>query len=593
MSKTMNAEIRDFNPRRRLNDAMLGCLMFLSASLGPNLGAAAPPEDTATTNIVAPAKHVTYGQILAAAEKPENWLTYSGQYNSQRFSRLNEIHDRNAHDLEVKWVRQFPIAEVFECSPLVVDGVMYVTLPENKVQAIDARTGLLYWEYTYELPAQLAICCGKINRGVAILGDTLFMGTLDAHLVALDTKTGRQLWKTQVADATSGHSITGAPLVVKDKVITGVAGGEYGIRGFLDAYDAETGDRVWRTHTIPEPGEPGNETWEGDSWKIGGSPTWMTGSYDPDLDLLYWGVGNPGPDWNGDVRKGDNLYSDCVLAMDPDDGDIKWHFQFTPHDVHDWDACQIPVLVDTEWNGKPRKLMLWANRNAFYYVLDRVTGKFLHATHFAKQTWAQGIDEAGRPVRVPGMLPSPNGVLVYPDVSGAANWYSPSYSPLTNLFYVMAFDGAGRYFLTENPAYREGLPYTGGLGESNEFEEFVKPEYKSAVRALNPTTGKQVWEYTVQPKSTSGVLATAGNLVFGGTKAGNFFALNATDGAELWRLNLGGWVHAAPITYQVAGHQQVSIAAGNCLFTFGVPKSPNVNTGSNKQLETEIQATRD
>ena len=353
-------------------------------------------------------------------------------------------------------------------------------------------------------------------------------------------------------------------------VITGVAGGEYGIRGFIDAYDAKTGERRWRRHTIPGPGEPGHETWEGDSWKLGGSPSWMTGSYDPELDLLYWGIGNPGPDWNGEVRKGDNLYSDCVLALDPDSGEIKWHFQFTPHDVHDWDACQIPVLVDIPFKGKQRRLMLWGNRNAFYYVLDRETGEFLHATSFAKQTWAKTIDKNGRPIRVPGMLPSKEGVVVYPDVSGAANWYSPSYSPQTNLFYLMAFDGAGKYYLTEEPEYVKGLPYLGGLGQANEFEEHVNPEYVSAVRALEPTTGKLVWEYKVQPKSTSGILSTGGNLVFGGTKQGNFFALDAKTGRELWRLNIGGWVHAAPVTYTVDGEQHVAIAAGSSLFTFGL-----------------------
>ncbi len=520
------------------------------------------------SNITSPG--VTSAQITAAEDQPQNWLTYSGQYHSQRYSRLDQLNSENVADLRAKWVRQFPISEAFENSPLVVNGVMYITLPENKVQALDARTGLMYWEYAYKLPAQLAVCCGKINRGVAVLGETLYMGTLDAHLVAIDVKNGTELWNSEVAEAKAGHSITGAPLIVKDMVITGVAGGEYGIRGFIDAYNAKTGERIWRKHTIPGPGEPGNDTWEGDSWKIGGSPTWMTGSYDPELNLLYWGVGNPGPDWNGEVREGSNLYSDCVLAIDPDSGDIKWHFQFTPHDVHDWDACQVPVLVDLEYKGEPRKLMLWGNRNAFYYVLDRKSGEFLHASEFAKQTWAQKIDKKGVPIRVPGMLPSKEGVMVFPDVSGAANWYSPSYSPLTNLFYIMAFDGGGEYFMTEDPVKRDGLPFTGGTGVANEFEEFMDPDFVSAVRALEPTTGKLVWEYRVQPKSTSGILSTAGNIVFGGTRRGNFFALDATNGNELWRLDLGGWVHAAPVTYQVAGQQYVTIAAGSALFTFGL-----------------------
>ncbi|MCR9293137.1 MAG: PQQ-dependent dehydrogenase, methanol/ethanol family [bacterium] len=513
---------------------------------------------------------VTYSQILNAQNTPGNWLTYSGQYNSQRYCRLEQITTENADQLRLKWARQFPITEVFECSPLVVDGIMFVTLPENKVRALDARTGLVFWEYDYVLPPKLAICCGKVNRGVAILGDSLFMGTLDAHLVAIDSKTGNEIWKKQIAEGNNGYSLTGAPLVVKDKIIIGVAGGEYGIRGFLAAYDAATGEQVWKTYTIPGPGEPGNETWEGDSWKIGGSPAWMTGSFDPQLNLLYWGTGNPGPDWNGEVRKGKNLYSDCVLAINPDNGKICWHFQFTPHDVHDWDACQIPVLLDTEYQGQVRNLLVWANRNGFYYVLDRKSGEFLHAQAFAYQTWAKGIDADGQPIRNPGMEPSKEGTWVAPDISGAANWYSPSYSPKTNLFYLMAFDGEAKYFMTEDPEYIPGMPFMGGGGTANEFEEFVPENYTSAVRALNPTTGDKVWEYKVQPKSTSGILSTAGNVVFGGTKQGYFFALDAESGEERWKTNLGGWVHAAPISYEVEGQQYITIAAGSSLFTFGL-----------------------
>lgn len=296
----------------------------------------------------------------------------------------------------------------------------------------------------------------------------------------------------------------------------------------------------------------------------------MTGSFDPDLNLLFWGVGNPGPDWNGEVRKGDNLYSDCVLALDADTGDVKWHFQFTPHDVHDWDACQIPVLVDADYGGARRKLILWGNRNGFYYVLDRESGEFLGARAFAKQTWAKKIDDSGRPVRQPGMFPSKDGTLVFPDVSGAANWWSPTYSPETNLFYLMAFDGGATYYLGENPEFKEGAPYTGGTATFNEFDEFPNPDYVSAVRALDPTTGERVWQYQVQAKSTSGLVSTAGNLVFGGTVHGNFFALDARNGNELWRLDLGGMVHAAPITYLVDGEQYVTIAAGSAVFTFGL-----------------------
>ena len=513
---------------------------------------------------------VSYKQILEASQDAGNWLTYSGQYNGQRFSQLDQINVTNAEKLKVKWIRQFPMRTAFETTPLVVDGVMFLTLPENKVWAVDAKTGLRYWKYEHGLPPQLAVCCGKVNRGLAILGDTLYMGTLDAKLVALDSKSGNVRWTQTIAEAKKGYSITGAPLVVKDMVITGVAGGEYGIRGFIDAYDAETGERRWRMYTIPGPGEPGHETWEGDSWKIGGSPAWMTGSYDPELNRLYWGVGNPGPDWNGEVRKGDNLYSDCILAINPDTGKIDWHFQFTPHDVHDWDACQIFVLVDREYQGKMRKLVVSANRNGFYYVLDRETGEFLNATEFAKQTWAKRIDKAGRPIRIPDRLPSKEGTLVYPDVSGAANWHSPTYSPLTGFYYQMAFDGASTYYLDEDPEYLVGKPFLGGMGLPNEWEEFPDSDYISAVRALDAVTGKRIWEYRVQAKSMSGLLSTAGNLVFGGAPHGSFFALDATTGKKVWNLDLGGRVHAAPITYMVDGQQFVTIAAGTVLFTFGL-----------------------
>ena len=513
---------------------------------------------------------ITSERLVDAGEDPSNWLLYSGQYNSQRFSQLKQIHDGNVEDLRVKWVRQFPITELFETTPLVVDGVMYLTLPENIVWALDAKTGLPFWSYEHPLPDQLSLCCGKVNRGVAILGDTLYMGTLNAELVALDSKSGNVRWTIPVADGTQGFSLTGAPLIVKDMVIVGVGGGEYGIRGFVDAYDANTGKRRWRQHVIPGPGEKGHETWEGDSWKIGGASTWMTGSYDPELDLLYWGIGNPGPDWNGDVRLGDNLYSDCVLAFDTDTGTIKWHFQFTPHDVHDWDACQVPVLVDLPYQGKMRKLMIWGNRNAFYYVLDRVTGEFLHAAAFAKQTWAEKIDHTGRPVRIPDTFPTKDGTLVYPDVGGAANWWSPTYSPKTKLFYLMAFDGAGTYYLGAEVEHKPGLPFLGGFGTTNEFEEFPDSKYVSAVRALDPTTGNRKWEYRVQAKSTSGLVSTAGNLVFGGTVKGNFFALDSRNGTELWRLDLGGRVHAAPMTYMVDGKQYVTIAVGSALFTLGL-----------------------
>jgi alcohol dehydrogenase (cytochrome c) len=508
---------------------------------------------------------VTYQDLLDADAHPGDWLTYSGQYHSRRHSQLRQIQRRNVGQLAVKWVYQLQTLNEVETSPLVVDGVMYLTRSPSDVIALDVRTGRPYWIYEHRLPEQVSLCCGKQNRGAAVLGERVYVTTLDNRLIALDTRTGSVIWDIKVADEKSGYSMTAAPLAVKDKIITGMAGGEFGVRGFLDAYDAKTGQRAWRFYTIPAPGEPGSETWEGASWKTGGGPTWVTGSFDPDLNLLYWGVGNPAPDWNGKLRGGDNLYTDSVLALDPDTGALKWYFQFTPHDVHDWDCTQVPVLADAEFRGRPRQLMLWPNRNGFFYVLDRRTGEFLQATEFAKQTWAERIDAKGRPVVKPGSEPSEAGTLIYPDANGAANWWSPTYSPRTGLLYVTAYDGAEVYF--SGPAeHAPGQMFMGSSpGEAQPVEKF-----HSAVRALDPQTGERRWEYPLQPKSTAGLLSTAGDIVFGGSVDGYFYALDALTGKELWGMNLGGRVHAAPITYLGDGRQYVSIAAGSAIFTFGL-----------------------
>ena len=352
---------------------------------------------------------VTWERLLNAADEPENWLMYSGTLDSQRFSGLDQVHNRNVGELELKWAYQIPQLDRSEAVPLVVDGVMFITEAPSNVVAVDAATGRQYWRYNHELPDDLRICCGRNNRGVAVLGETLYMSTLDARLVAIDARTGNLVWNTEVADYRSGYSKTAAPLIVKDKVVTGIAGGEYGIRGFIDSYDAITGDLDWRADTIPGPDHPDNQTWAGDSWRTGGSASWITGAYDPDLDLVYWGTGNPGPDWNGDVRMGDNLYSDSAMALNMETGGLEWYFQFTPHDEHDWDAIQVPILADLQMGGEPRKVMMWANRNAFYYTLDRETGEFLVGTPFAKQTWAEGLDSNGRPIRIPDTFPTPEG----------------------------------------------------------------------------------------------------------------------------------------------------------------------------------------
>ena len=509
---------------------------------------------------------VTWERLLNAADEPENWLMYSGTLDSQHFSGLDQIHNRNVGELELKWAYQIPQLDRAETVPLVVDGVMFITEAPSNVVAVDAATGRPYWRYNHELPDDLRICCGRNNRGVAILGETLYMSTLDARLVAIDARTGNLVWNTEVADYRSGYSKTAAPLIVKDKVVTGIAGGEYGIRGFIDSYDATTGDLDWRADTIPGPDHPDNRTWAGDSWRTGGSASWITGAYDPDLDLVYWGTGNPGPDYDGTVREGDNLYSDSVVALDADTGELKWYFQFTPHDIHDWDSTQIPILADTSFGGEQRKLMLFPNRNAFFYVLDRETGEFLLGTPYAKQTWADGLDANGRPILLPGKEPSIEGTVVSPGITGGSNWWSPSYSPRTDLLYVMAYDAETKYFIRPEE-YEEGQSFRAGGGETPEAAE----TYHRAVRAISPQTGERRWEFPVNSRSTSGLLSTAGDLVFGGTADGFFFALDALTGEELWHKTVGGRVHSGPMGYAVDGKQYVAVAAGNAIFSFALP----------------------
>jgi len=519
----------------------------------------------ATTDAVAP--FVTYERLLGAGSEPHNWLMYSGQYNGQRHSSLDQIDRSTVADLGLEWVYQFETLSVVETSPVVVDGMMFFTESPSTLIAADAVTGRTYWRYEHQVPDKLTLCCGQNNRGVAVLGDRVYMGTVDGQLLAFDARSGNILWRAEVGRAASGFSITSAPLIVKDMVVTGIGGGEYGVRGYLDAYDAETGERRWRFYTIPGPGEPGNESWGGDSWRYGGAPTWLTGSYDPSTNLIYWGTGNPGPDWNGDVRPGDNLWSDAVVAVDADTGELQWGYQFTPHDTHDWDATQIPVLVDMEVQGQDRKLMLWANRNAFYYVLDRETGAYLHATPFAKQTWAEGIDGHGRPILIPGMDPTEEGITVYPSISGATNWNSPSYSPVTNLFYTFAAD-VGETYYKRDDVYVEGDFYMGGYGElADHLDAFTY-----AIRALDPLTGALQWEYELDSSQfeRAGILTTAGGLLFSGSGDGYFFALDDRTGEDLWHVNVGGPMHAAPMTFSVDGRQYVSVAANHSLFTFAL-----------------------
>ena len=530
--------------------------------------------------VLAAFAQVDQRRLNNAAAEPQSWLTYNGSYMSQHHSGLTGINPANVNNLEIRWIFQKRAPDKFETTPLVADGVMYLTDPPSRLAAIDPVSGREFWGYHHPLPSGIRFCCGRVNRGAAILGNTLYWGTLDAKLLAVDAKTGLKQWETTVVeDYESGYSLTVAPLIVNGKVIVGTAGGEYGIRGFLAAYDARTGEQVWKFHTIPGPGEPGHETWENDAWKTGGGSIWLTGSYDPDLNLTYWGVGNPSPDWNPDVRPGDNLYTDSVIALDADSGELRWHFQFTPHDEWDWDAVQIPVLADLEWQGETRKLMLWGNRNGFYYVLDRETGEFLLGKPFVKQTWAVGLDEDGRPAKIAGRGPSKHGTLTWPGAQGGTNWYAPSYSPLTNLFYLSVWEGYSSVYYKREQQYEPGKDYMGGFVKSvipstapGVFMNFTKEDGYGAVRALNPLTGEKVWEFAMAGVSDSGLLTTASNVLFSGSMEGHFFALDARDGKLLWRRYLGGQIAASPITYAIDGEQFVSVAAGNALFTFALQR---------------------
>jgi alcohol dehydrogenase (cytochrome c) len=520
---------------------------------------------------------VSFDRLLHAGETPQDWLSYSGSYLSQRYSSLDQVTPDNVKNLEQKWIFQARSLEKFEATPLVVDGVMYTVQAPNDIVALDAVTGRIFWIYSYSAAPQARLCCGRVNRGLAILGDTLFMGTIDAHIVAVDAKNGHPLWNTQVADPEAGYAITHAPLVVKDKVIVGTAGGEYGIRGFLAAYDVHTGKEVWRFNNIPGPGEKGHATWAGDSWKHGGGSVWMTGSYDPDLNLTYWGIGNPGPDWNADLRMGDNLYTDCAVALDADTGKLKWYFQFTPHDDFDYDSVQVPVLADLEWKGARRRVLLWANRNGFFYVLDRTTGEFLLGKPFAKVTWAKGLDEKGRPMRAANMVPTPDGTLIYPGNQGGTNWYSPSYSPHTGLFYIPTWDNYYSVYVKENVEFAEGRLFTGPLPKSPvplirppQIASRKEEDGYGAIRAVDPQTGDRKWEYKMTDVTDSGILTTATDLLFAGGREGYFMALDARTGALLWKAVVGGQVSSGPMSYSVGGKQYVAVSAGNSLFVYGL-----------------------
>lgn len=495
------------------------------------------------------------------------WLTFGGDYANQRHSPLTQITPDNVNKLVPQWTFQTGVLGNFETTSLFRDNVLYVTGPQNVAWAIDARTGRQIWRYRRELPSNLTACCGLVNRGFAMLGDKLYMTTLDAHLVALDANTGSVMWDATLGDYKVGYSSTIAPLVVKDKVIVGVAGGEYGIRGYIEAFDAQTGQRAWRFYTIPGPGEPGNDTWAGDSWKIGGASVWVTGAYDPQQNLLMYGIGNPGPDYYSESRKGDNLYSNSLVALDADTGVLRWHYQFTPQDVHDWDATEVPILADLAIEGQPRKVVMFANRNGFYYTLDRTTGKPIVAKPFVKTTWATEIDANGRPVLLPGNIPTEEGSVTCPDLTGGTNFWQPAFDPATRSFFVNAREVCMTYY-SWKPEYEPGQRYTGGAGQRVQSE----PAF-GALRAIDPATGERKWEFKYITPSTAGLMTTAAGLIFSGDAEGNLLALNSRTGMLLWRYQMGATMHGtSPVTYMVDGRQHVLVPAGATLTAWALPQ---------------------
>jgi alcohol dehydrogenase (cytochrome c) len=501
-------------------------------------------------------------RLLDSAKEPQNWLMYSGDYAGRRYSTLDHINTSNATSLVPKWAYQTMAGGKFEATSLVVDGILYGTGADDRAFALDAHSGRPIWQYQRALPPDIRPCCGRVNRGLAILADKLFMGTLDAHVIALDSKTGNIVWDVSTAEYAKGYSITLAPLVIKNLVIIGVSGGEYGIRGFIDAYDASNGQRKWRFYTVPGPGEPGHETWEGDSWKIGGAPAWITGTYDPVTNTTFWTTGNPSPSNRGEGRAGDNLYSNCLLALDPDTGKLKWHFQFTKHDEHDYDATQVPVLVD---DGS-RHLIVQANRNGFFYVIDRSSGKLLSATPYGRVTWSDSKDANGVPIERKEASPTLQGVPVCPGAIGATNWMSPTYDPQTKLFYVTAREQCDIFSTAPQP-YEAGHAFYGSAYFPNDNAQ----PFWGAVRAIDPATSQIKWELKHLSPSWSGVLSTAGGLVFTGDAEGNFMSLDAASGKILWHFQCGASIYASPMTYAIDGKQYVAIAAGSTLFAFGLP----------------------
>ena len=506
-------------------------------------------------------------RLTHADREPQNWLTYWGSYRSEHFSELKQIDRRNLSQLQAQWAMPMPGDSPLESTPLVVDGMMYVSGPPGDVYALDARSGLQIWKFHREQERVNPFQLNPYNRGVAVLGNRVFVATLDDNLIALDARSGAVLWEQRIADTMEGYTMTGAPLALDNKVIVGVSGGEMGIRGFVDAYDASDGHRLWRFNTIPGPGEPGHESWSGDSWKTGSGATWLTGSYDPQLHLLYWAVGNPGPDFDPEKRQGDNLYTCSVLALNPDTGRLAWYYQVSPHDTHDWDSAEDLILAEEPIEGRTRQVLLHADRNGFFYTLDRATGQFISAVPFVRQSWNKGFDAKGRPIVDPASIATREGHRIAPSVGGT-NFQAPSFDQAHHVLFLNFLEGEGS--ASYQPAeYKRGQVFSGAhfagrppLGETTQ-----------GVMALDTLTGRKLWTFPVPRVSLqAGVLATRGEVVFAATSEGNLLGLDARTGKSLWHFQTGGLIMASPMSYSVDGTQFIAIAAGNTLYSFALPE---------------------
>lgn len=503
----------------------------------------------------------TSEQLVKGATDTSNVLNYGMGYNLQRFSTLNQINKDTVKNLVPVWNYSFNDDRSEESQPLVYQGVIYVT-SHNATMAVDAKTGKQIWKTKVEYPAETPriVCCGIINRGAALYDGKVFRTTLDAHVIALDAKNGKELWRQKAADIKEGYSMTVAPLVADGVVITGISGAEFGTRGFIDGWDPATGKHLWRTYSIPSPDEPGGDTWKGDTWKLGGGSTWITGSYDPELNTVYWGIGNPGP-FNSAVRPGDNLYTCSVLAMDPKTGKIKWYYQFSPNNPFDYDSVAEMVLADMTIEGKPTKVLMDANRNGFFYVLDRTNGKLLAANPYVKVNWATGIDmKTGRPIETDVSKDAREGkkVTVYPSILGGKNWEPMSFNPQTGLAYANTLAFGGRY-KTEPVTFKQGEWYL-GMDLTDLWEYGDGP--RGHLKAIDPLTGKSKWEAPSDIPRFSGVLSTAGGVVFSGALTGEFEAFDADTGKKLWQFQTGSGIEGQPVTWQQDGVQYVAVTSG-------------------------------